>query len=291
MCNLYYFFRWKIYLFCLFVINYDIMFIYVLFLCSRLADISRSTRGVVILMCNRGTAGRVLEEARRLNMVDGHFVWLWIDTEPANLSPDSGGVTTTDKPPTSNNKQRERENRNRREIPSTPTTMPTPLLQSPTVPTTMASSVDREEALRRHRELVKSDISDMHVEYLLKNDQYLMFNRDRDELLAKSKQNSGVTRKFRDKRPPSSRVPPTKTPSPTPMTELPVGLLSIRAVPMKVDKHVVRGAVRLLVGTLRAALARCPPWLAQSIALDRLETSCWAPASATEFNFSTVFAR
>lgn len=46
----------------------------------RLADVSRSTRGVIVLISDAETAQRVLHQAKRLNMLDGHFVWLWIDT-------------------------------------------------------------------------------------------------------------------------------------------------------------------------------------------------------------------
>lgn len=46
----------------------------------RLADVSRSTRGVIVLISDAETAQRVLQQAKRLNMLDGHFVWLWIDT-------------------------------------------------------------------------------------------------------------------------------------------------------------------------------------------------------------------
>lgn len=45
-----------------------------------MAQISRSTRGVVLLLCELQTTRRVMSEAKRLNMVGGHFIWLWIDT-------------------------------------------------------------------------------------------------------------------------------------------------------------------------------------------------------------------
>lgn len=260
-------------------------------------------------MCDRLGARRVLDEARRLNMVEGDFVWLWIDTEPANISPESGVTlaATTEKPPRP---------RDRRDIPSP--VEPSSSTEAPNisrekhknavVPTKSAtqemlfrttSDSEHERRLRRHREIVKSDISDMSINYLLQNDQFLMFNRDDSSVKSAGSPipNPGG-RKNRERKlsvgspatpllePSSSREPPEYEGVP-----LPAGLLSIRAVPMKVDKYVVSGAMRLLVGTLRAALARCPPWLAQSIVLDHLETSCWAPASATEFNFSTVFAR
>lgn len=46
----------------------------------QLAKISRSTRGIVLLLCDLGSARRVLAEAQRLNMCSGHFVWIWADT-------------------------------------------------------------------------------------------------------------------------------------------------------------------------------------------------------------------
>ncbi|XP_030021553.1 uncharacterized protein LOC115441093 isoform X2 [Manduca sexta] len=45
----------------------------------RLAEISRLTRGVVVLICDIHYAKLVTDEAKRLNMLDGHFFWLWID--------------------------------------------------------------------------------------------------------------------------------------------------------------------------------------------------------------------
>lgn len=46
----------------------------------QLAEISKSTRGVVLLLCNLETARKIMSEAQRLNMVGGHFIWLWADT-------------------------------------------------------------------------------------------------------------------------------------------------------------------------------------------------------------------
>ncbi|CAK1604293.1 unnamed protein product [Parnassius mnemosyne] len=45
----------------------------------RLAEVSRLTRGVVVLICDLHYAKIVMDEAKRLNMLDGHFFWLWID--------------------------------------------------------------------------------------------------------------------------------------------------------------------------------------------------------------------
>ncbi|XP_055917698.1 uncharacterized protein LOC129949971 isoform X2 [Eupeodes corollae] len=46
----------------------------------QLAEISRSTRGIVLLLCNLVSARNVMSEAKRLNMAGGHFIWLWADT-------------------------------------------------------------------------------------------------------------------------------------------------------------------------------------------------------------------
>ncbi|XP_058833785.1 uncharacterized protein LOC131691421 isoform X7 [Topomyia yanbarensis] len=46
----------------------------------QLARISQTTRGVVILLCELHVARRILAEAQRMKMLNGHFVWLWADT-------------------------------------------------------------------------------------------------------------------------------------------------------------------------------------------------------------------
>ncbi|XP_063361139.1 uncharacterized protein LOC134650177 isoform X1 [Cydia amplana] len=45
----------------------------------RLAKISRLTRGVVVLICDIHYAKLIMDEAKRFNLLDGHFFWLWID--------------------------------------------------------------------------------------------------------------------------------------------------------------------------------------------------------------------
>lgn len=50
----------------------------------QLARISRSTRGIVILLCDLKLARVIMSEAQRLNMVGGHFIWVWADTSTSN---------------------------------------------------------------------------------------------------------------------------------------------------------------------------------------------------------------
>lgn len=47
--------------------------------------ISQSTRGVIAVATDSKGIENVMKEAKRLNMVSGDFVWIWMDT----------GVTTT----------------------------------------------------------------------------------------------------------------------------------------------------------------------------------------------------
>lgn len=200
--------------------------------CRKLADVSRSTRGVVALLSDRPSAVRILEDAKRLNMMDGHFVWLWVDTA-ANISiNDAVSATTAATPPPEPND--------------------------------------------RYKRSVNSDtISDMHVNYLL-NDQFLLFNR-----------NYGVeSSKFREEVKPKSSAGESEF-----KDELPAGLLSLKPLPVRVDRHLVKGAVKLLLTTLKVVLERAPLWMLQSIAKGQLASTCWKSLGSKEFNFSESFYR
>lgn len=50
------------------------------FIHRQLAKISRSTRGIVLLLCDLNVARRIMSEATRLKMTGGHFIWIWADT-------------------------------------------------------------------------------------------------------------------------------------------------------------------------------------------------------------------
>lgn len=58
----------------------ELFLISFLFYYRQLAHISRSTRGVVLLLCDLAAARKIMSEAQRSNMVGGHFIWLWTDT-------------------------------------------------------------------------------------------------------------------------------------------------------------------------------------------------------------------
>lgn len=190
----------------------------------------------MILFCDQKCAIRILEDAKRLNMMDGHFVWLWVDT--AEMTGQRINTTVEEQ--------------------STTTT--------------------KEESIREKRETatkksIRSDISDIHRNYLLRNDQYLLFNDFEGDEKARVVRESGAGG--------SSVIAKTVETS-----ELPSGLLSLKPLPIRVDRHLVKGAARLLMATLKVVLDQCPTCLLER----RLESSCWTNSSEST-NFSNFFAR
>ncbi|CAH1154324.1 unnamed protein product [Phaedon cochleariae] len=178
-------------------------------------------------MSDRSSSVRILEEAKRLNMMDGHFVWLWIDTAAIIRIKNATEEEKDPKP---------------------------------------------EDRLKRS--LIKpEDTNDLHLHYLLKNDQFLMFNRP-------------------DSPKPSqpSRDRPYKSQGGSNLfPELPAGLLSMRPLPVRVDRHLVKGAVRLLVAALRHVLLRAPEWVLRDV-VDGRYKGCWVN-KARENSFVNEFAR
>ena len=65
------------------------------------------------------------------------------------------------------------------------------------------------------------------------------------------------------------------------------GLLSVKPEPLKLDRHLVKGSVRLLVSTLHTVLKRSADWLS---ILDS-DSSCWIKPSSMNKNFSEVYAK
>lgn len=207
---------------------------YAFFCFRKLADISRSTRGVVILMSDRSSAIRILDDAKRLNMMDGHFVWFWIDTAATiNVK----NATDDERDPK-----------------------------------------DRPEERVKRSSLGKSDISDMHINYLLKNDQFLLFSR-----------NHGVeSSKLNDRRPHQRSRAGGSADS---TGDLPSGLLSLKPLPVKVDRHLVKGAVRLLVAALKLVIGRSPEWMLNNFVNGHLTNNCWKNVAIKENSFISEFAR
>ncbi|KAK5645132.1 hypothetical protein RI129_006432 [Pyrocoelia pectoralis] len=230
----------------------------------KLADLSRLTRGVIVLFCDRFVAIRILEDAKRLNMMDGHFVWIWFDTAQnesyRNMTEDFN-----------NYKDSERDKRGDK---------------GGDIDYFTHRNDNSENSKMRLKRGVQfeSDLSDSHLNLLLQNDQFLLFNNHEGVESSKFKKrvdaNSNVNVKTRKKLNIGEKL-----------SDLPSGLLSLRPLPIRLDRHLVKAAVRLLVTTLKVILDRCPDWLLENIASGELQSSCWKPAGIKEFNFSTIFAR
>jgi hypothetical protein len=69
---------------------------------------------------------------------------------------------------------------------------------------------------------------------------------------------------------------------------LPVGLLAMKTKPMRLDRHLVKGAVRLIADTLLEVLSKCTDWMPAPLSSNN---SCWTTASSSFQNFSKIFAR
>jgi hypothetical protein len=69
---------------------------------------------------------------------------------------------------------------------------------------------------------------------------------------------------------------------------LPVGLLAMRTQQMRLDRHLVKGAVRLIADTLLRVLTQCSDWMP---APPSSNNSCWNSPSDSYQNFSNMFTR
>ncbi|XP_050095213.1 uncharacterized protein LOC126577565 isoform X2 [Anopheles aquasalis] len=67
--------------------NHDLIY-------KKLAYISRSTKGVVLVLSNLKVARLIMAEAQRMKMLNGHFVWLWMDTTSATEFYETGQYGT-----------------------------------------------------------------------------------------------------------------------------------------------------------------------------------------------------
>lgn len=189
-------------------------------------------------------------------MLDGHFVWIWVDTAETKVNnknvTDDGFKERSDVDADSR--------RRRSAAPS---------------------------AIEKLRYFIReSDISDMHINYLLKNDQYLLFNNQNGVESSKFKNRNDYI--SADKSDFKRQMGAEGAAAPP---ELPTGLLSLRPLPIRVDRHLVKGAVRLLVSTLRQVLSQSPDSLFEGIVAEKLSSSCWYPLGVQELNFSNTYAR
>jgi hypothetical protein len=69
---------------------------------------------------------------------------------------------------------------------------------------------------------------------------------------------------------------------------LPIGLLAMRTQPMRLDRHLVKAAVRLMADTLLNVLTQCAEWMPTPPSSNN---SCWISPTDSYRNFSNMFAR
>ncbi|KAF5303394.1 hypothetical protein FQA39_LY09985 [Lamprigera yunnana] len=234
----------------------------------KLADISRLTRGVIVLFCDKGVAIKILEDAKRLNMMDGHFVWIWFDT--AQTEKYRNFAEESSKEYKDNDRDKKSEKSDYENI-------------------SHKSDYNDNSKLRFKRsvrkKLIESDFGD-NLQLLIKNDKLLLFNTPHD----------GVESFKTKKRIEMTAVNNTlnqkmgKWQNDDKFSNLPSGLLSLQPLPLRIDRHLVKGAVRLLATALKVTLDLCPDWLLQHVAAGEHQGSCWKPANTNELNFSTIFA-
>nr|CAD7408509.1 unnamed protein product [Timema cristinae] len=342
--------------------------------------IFRSTRGVVLLICDLYAAKRVSAEAKRLNMMDGHFVWLWIDTCPNNTPLLSNTTKESDAVDKTNNSPKTPINHEpvnsvkvsknitdsirkfKRDLLGNDAIVNVPSFQRISSATNLSSIKHFEKNINRNRTKSPKDFlqSDSNTSLLLqqlnrgfvmsgakgdgrvllsntsrlssrlkssprdvensnaqresklegKNSKYLFLSNSsgssasdfdpvgatrggggRVAYLKDSRVNFDLSSFSRPdvKRDPDLEWNLQETAEETTMTDsLPVGLLAIRPRPMKIDRHTVKGAVRLLADTIKQVLTQCADWMPEP-GEGNYETSCWINSSVAYRNFSRLF--
>lgn len=225
-------------------------------------------------MSDKASSIRILNDAKRLNMMDGHFVWLWIDTAAViNVK------NTTDETADIEMLKRSEfdEFRYRRNVKNDAGLEEFRFENG-------ASSEELFEELRVRRRAESDSIDKMNVNYLLQNDQYLLFNNNNNNFEAGSSvtKNRRTNKKHQRKDSSDNTVSQGGT--------LPTGLLSIKPLPIKVDRHLVKGAVRLLVSVLKNVLDRSPTWMIRNLVTAK-NNGCWKNVVIKETSFIMDFGK
>ncbi|CAH1971114.1 unnamed protein product [Acanthoscelides obtectus] len=199
-------------------------------------------------MSDRPSAIRILEDAHRLNMMDGHFVWLWVDTATIITVKNSTASVEEDKESSKDSDRFKRAYEERE--------------------TDEHGTVEDRKRYRLND--VMGDIRTMQASYFVQSNQFLFFHRE--------------DRKWTDRRP---RSKGGGSPS---IGQLPPGLLSLKPLPVKVDRHVVKGAMRLLIVALKEALDQSTPAMLNDLVRANSD-GCWKNTPSKGNMFIQNFAR
>lgn len=201
-------------------------------------------------------------------MMDGHFVWLWIDTAAVIKVRNS-----TDELAENNENAKNAEFEELR------------IKKNSDSKVAFQNVRGDAEQFRIRRRAVSRDLEDMNINYLLQNDQYLLFN---------SKNNGVESSKLKDRR--SDKELQKKIDSDrsgvgiSHQKDLPAGLLSLKPLPVKIDRHLVKGAVRLLSSVLKDVLDRSPAWMIQNLVAVQ-NNGCWRNVVIKESTFISNFGK
>ncbi|KAI8428997.1 hypothetical protein MSG28_007586 [Choristoneura fumiferana] len=269
----------------------------------RLAEISRLTRGVVVLICDIHYAKLVMDEAERLNMLDGHFFWLWIDaSREIDVFRNIGNRTlysNTDDLDFDSSREKdgalryEHLERSKRDY--VDNNLIKDIIDHVTakhfdeISKEHSNDEDRADLRKdeeivniRHRIALESDSSD----FLMNPTVPTPTSYKVRDLIEKRGDKQFQKENNVDENSESWKNNYTKI-----FDSLPVGLLALHPQPMKIDRTFIRAAVRMAVGALRRVLRACDAWSAQAQFFSDAAASCWEEPSDAAADFSADFVR
>lgn len=313
-------------LFCLYLLI--VIMLNVLSGFRMLSDVSHLTKGVVVMMSDSAAAKRVMDEAKRLHMVQGNFVWLWIDTGSSLTARNESKLNIFYPLDDRIKDRRARESGDHHDTSSNEDYFNNLIKQLGSANSTNSTSDTSREPNTRTNEtglvnnsninnneinldnrtevndkinkldrVSKSSLSSKNTsvshDYIwISNERVTVFSKDKtsepfplhvfensttNSFNTTASNNSDRTLRLRRSAKELDVVPP-----------LPVGVLGVRALPLRFDRHLVRSAVRLVADALRRALHRKCHVDAQE---GRQTPSCRDPSPSWQKDFSQYLVR
>ncbi|XP_054275672.1 uncharacterized protein LOC128994876 isoform X1 [Macrosteles quadrilineatus] len=294
-----------------------------------LSDVSHLTKGVVVMMSDSAAAKRVMDEAKRLHMVQGNFVWLWIDTGSSLTARNESKLNIFYPLDDRIKDRRARESGDHHDTSSSEDYFNNLIKQLGSANSTNSTSDTGRELNTRTNEtglvnnsninnneinldnrtevndkinkldrvsessLSSKNTSVSHDYIWISNERVTVFSKDKtsepfplhvfensttsDSFNTTASNNSDRTLRVRRSAKELDMVPP-----------LPVGVLGVRALPLRFDRHLVRSAVRLVVDALKRALHRkCHVDVQEG----RQTPSCRDPSPSWQKDFSQYLVR
>ncbi|KOB65162.1 Uncharacterized protein OBRU01_23121, partial [Operophtera brumata] len=290
----------------------------------RLAEVSRLTRGVVVLICDIHYVKLVMDQAKRLNMLEGHFFWLWIDASKDidifhnianrtqfNEDNDQEIDNLMNKETVQLNDRGKRDNVDNNNMIYNVKHLDTKIRKDGEIldtklyhdevnvqntPNNDMSEV-RNQILEREMRVINQESTDIKDKVSLASDisdfllnptvqSYKMHTvRDAIEKRSDRIKMMKVNDIFDDDKEDRENYDNITVI----MNSLPIGLLALHPQPVKIDETFVRASVRLIVGALRRVLHACDAWSAQAQFFSDATASCWDEPSDAAADFSMEF--